>query len=347
MNDPKPSTYSGDEHEVRRYFRIRALTTFPKAFVSDLSQGLPQKLEFDTRVQAQQVQIDDYALYLMPYAGPETPWFQDKLTHELVYLILKHEAATIADAVDRVSSLIDPVIDDLAFQLQEPLKVHELEFLDVTAPVAVGDEREMLLFPFPGGYDQLKLRRSTALGAALIAPTPVLRQSYATLTAKLQQALDWYIKALHASFDVDRYIFLWVSFEVLRGLSGFKVEEPTKLRCGHTISQCPECGQGTDVYRQGQTTIGFLVSLGVDQETAEQLWRMRQIVHGARNMTAAELSALAGLLPILRAVTLACLKQHLGIEQNQPPLLTAGGPTFSMPYLGGHRAIAEADLDGT
>jgi hypothetical protein len=345
MNDPESAVSDRDEHQAARSFKIRALMVFPKAFVSDLSQGLPQKLEFKTRVQTQRVKINNYSLCLRTYAGPETPWFQDELTHELVHLIVRCEAATIADAEDRVSSLIDPVIDDLAFQLQEPLKVYELEFLDVTAPVAVGDEREMRLFPFPGGYEQLKLRRSTALGAALIAPAPVLSQSYATLTAKLRQALDWYIKALHASFDVDRYIFLWVSFEVLRGLSRFRIEEPTKLRCGHTITQCPQCGQATDTYRQGQTTIGFLVSLGVAQETAEKLWRMRHIVHGARNMTTTELDTLAGLLPVLRGVTLACLKQHLGIDQNQPPILTAGGPAFSMPGVGGYRVVTEADLD--
>jgi hypothetical protein len=344
MNDEEPSTLEEDTHSAPRTFRVRALTIFPKIFVSDLSRGLPQRLEFETRIRPQRVSLNDCTLCLRPYAGQETPWFNETLTHELVNLILMYEAATIADAVERVPSLIDPAIDDLAFQLQEPLKVHELEFLDVTPPVTVGDQRETLLFPFPGGYDQLKLRRSTALGAAYIERAPVLRPSYAALTAKVQQALDWYIKALHAAFDVDRYIFLWVSFELLRGLSGFKVEEPTKLRCGHIIARCPECSQATDMYRQGQTTIGFLVALGVEQETADQLWRMRQIVHGARSMSTEELSILAGFLPILRAVTLACIKQHLGIDQSQPPILTTGNPAFSMPGLGGYRAIAESDL---
>jgi hypothetical protein len=344
MNDQKPSPLEEDAHSMSRTFRVKALTIFPKNFVSDLSQGLPQRLQFETRVHPQKVNLSDCTLCLMPYAGPETPWFTETLTHELVNLILKYEAETIVDAAERVPLLIDPVIDDLAFQLQEPLKVQELEFLDVTAPVTVGDQREMLLFPFPGGYDQLKLRRSTALGVAYTERTPVLRSSYAALTAKVQQARDWYIKALHASFDVDRYIFLWVSFELLRGLSGFKVEEPTKLRCGHMIARCPECNQTTSMYRQGQTTIGFLRALGLEQETADQLWRMRQIVHGARSMTTEELSTLGGLLPILRAVTLAGIKQQLGIDQGQPPILITGNPAFSMPGLGGYRAVSESDL---
>lgn len=343
--DHEVSGSDGTPSAQARTFQVRTLTIFPKAFVSDMSAGLPAQLEFATRVRAQHVSTDAYDLYLKPYAGPVLPWFDDRLTHEPVSIVLKYEAITMAEAVAKLSSFLDPIIDDLAFQLQEPVKIHELEFLDVTPPVTKADEREMLLFPFPGGYDQLKLHRSTALGAAVIAPAPLLRASYAALTNKVQEALDWYIKALHASYDVDRFIFLWVSCEILRGLSGIKVEEPTKLRCGHAITQCPECAKPTTMFRQAQTTARFLAEFAVKEEDADELWRMRQVVHGARSMTQPELTTLTRLLPLLRSVVLDCLKKHLGVRVTEPPLV-AGTTAFglAMAGLGGSRVVTAEDL---
>jgi hypothetical protein len=340
-NTIHPSSPSADS--AVKTVRVRALTIFPKILKSNSTGGLPNRLEFETRVKPQSIRTSDYYLHLIPYVGPTPSWFGNSPEHEPVTIVLEFGVNKLPEALDRISPLIDPIIDDLEFQLQEPLKIYELEFLDATQPIAIGDRREAILFPFPGGYDQLKLQRSSALGAVGTIRKPLLRGSYPQLADKVQQAMDWYIKALHASYDVDRFIFMWISFEILRNLSNVKIEEPTKLRCGHTIKQCPECGKSTSVFRQAQTSMKYLVDLGVEQDVAKEIWSMRLIVHGAKRMTQSELSTLGRLLPELRTAVLSSLKVHFGIDQNRPPIVTVSAPQTKIA-LGISRLIDHNDL---
>jgi hypothetical protein len=321
--------------------RVRALTLFPRIPNQNISKE-GRGVKYETRVKPQSISTADYYLQLESCTGPAPTWFNNTGEYDLVAIVLEYKVSSLPEALNTISSFLDPIIDDLSFQLQAPLKVYDLEFLNVTAPVAVGDRREAIWFPFPG-YDQLKLQRSTGLGHVVTARQPLLRESYKGTKDKLRQAVDWYIKALHASYDVDRFIFLWISFENLAKLAKVKVEEPTQLRCKHFVLECPECHMPTTEFRQGKSYQQYLAQLGITQPKAEEIWRMRQIVHGARDMTQPEIDTLTRLLPELREVVLGALKQGLGIEQNKPPYIAASLPTGKMA-LGISRPITAEDV---
>jgi hypothetical protein len=190
----------------------------------------------------------------------------------------------------------------------------------------------------------LKLQRSTGLGHAITARQPLLRESYRTAEDKLRQAVDWYIKALHTPYDVDRFIFLWISFENLAKLAKVKVEEPTKLRCNHFVLECPECHKPTTQFRQGESYQKYLAQLGIAEPVANEIWRMRHIVHGARDMTQSEIDTLSRLLPELREVVLGALKQGLGIEQNKPPYMAAAAFPAGKMVLQISRPVTVEDI---
>ncbi|MBI1758276.1 MAG: hypothetical protein HYR62_03490 [Actinobacteria bacterium] len=273
---------------------------------------------------------------------PDVAWG----TTEPVELVLEVMSEGAREALDLISPMLDLILDDLSFQLQEPLKVLQFEVFDVTPPLADGDQREMLLFPFPQGYDQYKLGRSAAFGEVVTTSRVALRARYAELSDQVQNALDWYTKALHSPFDADRYIFYWICFEVLRNAFAEKVKESTRLRCGHEIHSCPTCGGPTTQVRQAATTYDFLDALGVDRATAKRLWDMRHLVHGAKSFRPDQLATLGELLQILRSVALAALKLAMEIPQDSPPIVSYGAPAVvGSVCLGGTRTITVHDLE--
>lgn len=269
----------------------------------------------------------------------------DPFVSEPVEIVITVKASDAVSGIELCTPTLDLIVDDLSFQLQCPLKVCELEILDVTEPVAIGDDRDMLIYPLPNGYDQYKLSRSVAMGNVTTVTLPALRDSYESLPRRTQDALDWYIKALHAQFDVDKYIFYWIAFEVLSKAEAESVEEPTRLRCGHTLANCLECGKSTSQFRQAATAIKFIESFGVDTPVAKRLWGMRQLVHGAKSFLPEKLKELGELTQVLRYVTASALKKSLGIDQDGYPVVGAGAPSVGVPVgLGGRRPISVRDL---
>ena len=292
----------------------------------------------------QQVQHGDVHVSLAPCVNKVLLQQQWEL-YEPVTIGFRVGADIATAALEVVAPILGVVTDDLSFQLQQPLRVFQLEVLDVSSPVGVEEWRENLLFPFPNGYDQYKLSRSATLGQVVTAPLPMLRSSYEALPLKVQDALDWYIKALHAPFDADRFLFFWISVEILARLSSVSVQEPKRLRCQHIIATCPECHKPTSELRVGATNVAFLETLGLGRSDAERLWKTRQLVHGSTGFTPSSIAHLEEMLQMLRATAMLALKRALGIGDGQPPIAVLGGLTIrGGPAIGGMRQVVASDL---
>jgi hypothetical protein len=186
-----------------RAWRVRLVTWFPKTLLSDMSKGMPDKLEFGTRVGKSSANVNGVSVSLGP-AAPAAEDSADLIAPDPVFLTFDVAAVGAVDALEVAQPVIDTVIDDLSFQLQEPLRISSMTVLDLTPPVTAGDEREFMQYT---GYDQFKLSRSTAMGTTHTVLVPSLRANYAELSRRTQDALDWYIKAMHTPWDADRYIF--------------------------------------------------------------------------------------------------------------------------------------------
>ena len=240
---------------------------------------------------------------------------------------------------------MEAAIESMSFQLQAPLQIEGIHAIDVTPPVAVGDEREwsqMTAFP---------LRRyapaSIQMQGIWTAPSPDLTVPPAPLDRRHRAALDWSLKAIAAAFQIDQFMFLWIAFEILSDLHPeFQVTGPLKVNCGHEIASCPQCDRATTRPIQGPTRQRFLTDgFGIEPDTARELWKARQIMHGAEEFDSAVMDRLAELNQILRAVVNHALKLALGIGPNEPPVVQFGQFAIA-PHIGldGTGEITETDL---
>jgi hypothetical protein len=302
-------------------------------------------LEFSSRFEESSCTIGLLEVVLRkPWKNFTVTGISDGLRTDLVELAFRVPAISNKEAIELTTPTLDLIIDDISFQMQAPLKVYELEVIDVTPPVAVGEHRESILYPVPNGYDQYKLSRSVSMVAMETVSLIRLRNSYSIFSQSAQDALDWYIKALHAQYDVDRFIFYWIAFEILYRELGEKVEEPTRLRCQHEIVACSQCGKSTSQVRQAASAQKYMATFGIDTQTAKKLWDMRQLVHGAKSFRPEKLIELATLTQILRYITLTALKYAQGKLGIDAPNVEFDAPNMAFQALGGGRSINEGDL---
>lgn len=331
-------------------WKVTGIVPFPQGVAAGAppKEGsfLPERLELVSRIPARsETNLGDISVVLKPYVGPPLPKSPME-TWEPAVLEFRVTEDDAPSAFERIAPALEQVLDDLAFQLQEPLRVVQLEAVDISPPANIGDGRAMLLLPFPNGYDQWKFGRTIHMGHVSPVNIPELRQNYEALDRRLQHALDWYIKGLHHAYDADQYIAYWVSLELLRSISKFAIEKPALLRCNHEVIKCPECEQATARFQQKASLVGFLASeLGVDEQTALNLWDMRQIVHGAKTFSGDQMAVLGELVQVLRKAVGDRIKMALGQAPDAPPVFQAGVAGLRPQFgLGGSRDITEEDL---
>jgi hypothetical protein len=329
-----------------RSWQATALVAFPwhmqAAGEPSAEGGLPARLEPVSRIPVGTTRVGAVSVTFRPW--PDDHVFEAIPGCQYAALRLTAEAEQAEEALEEISPALELILDDVAFQMQTGLTVRQLELFDITAPVRVGEEREVFLFPYPHGYQQWKFSRSTAMGTDSVAVVPSLRPDYDTLPKRTQHALDWYIKGLHAPVDADRFMFFWIALEVLEGQNGRDVTDVYRASCGHAIELCPTCGRSTSKRVAGPSLKQYLQSVGVTAEAAGRIWKMRQIVHGARTFAPDQLADLAELLQVLRAAVVALLKVQLGVPAEQPPFVGHGGPAIGPFVIGGHRAVDLADM---
>jgi len=184
--------------------------------------------------------------------------------------------------------------------------------------------------------------------------TGVTTQVHADLSVTLEAldrrqhaALDWYLKALAAQFQVDQFMFLWIAFEIQSDESPVRVEGPLITRCQHELAECPVCGKPTTRVIQGPTRQRYLTeTFGIGEDVARELWRARQILHGAQDFDSALMGRLPELCQVMRAVVNDGLKDALGIPRQAPPIVEYGqfavAPNLG---LGGTRQVEQTDID--
>jgi hypothetical protein len=345
---------SGEEEAAEelgtRRWRASALIPFPWHFqavpgTEAPDGGLPGQLAPASRIPAATDARYGDVIVSTRTLGEDSALPDAPLGFQYGLLSFTTDAGSAASALERVAPALELVLDDLVFQLQSALSVLQLEIIDVSAPLAEGEEREMLLMPFPHGYQQWKFSQSTALGDARVAIVPRLEGNYAALQPRTQQALDWYIKGLNAPVDADRFIFFWVALEVLEHEVGVDVLDVYTAICGHQVSECPQCGRSTERRVAGQSIRGLLESIGIDAGIASRLWKMRQMVHGAKSFRPGELQDVGELLQVLRSAVMDLLKSQLGIPPDAPPLVGHGAPAFGATWFQRRRALVADDLD--
>lgn len=236
-------------------------------------------------------------------------------------------------AVQRVEAYLDVVLDLLSFGLYAPLRVGQVETLDIASPVSVGDKRNGSIW---GSAPFGTSTRGVDLGSINGTPFATLRGSMPTYDSRTAAALRWFNKALGTEFLHDKFMFMWIALEILCDLSDLSVAAPYRAKCGHVIAECPECGKSTSKEVRGPTLQQFLIEeFRVDPDVAKKLWTMRMMMHGAVRFDSAKLAALPRLVEELRAAVVVGIKNAAGIPEDQPPFVSPKKGLFGFPSVGG------------
>jgi len=248
-------------------------------------------------------------------------------------------------ALEKVEPLLESLLDGLSFQLQTAIRVFKLEVLDVTPPVVAGMTRHFL--SYPNGYPSAKFLQSIPSGNVRTSFHPHLGTCLTAVSTRTRAALRWYVKGMAGPYEADRFIFFWIALEILRSESGVSIGGPYRAKCGHEIPSCPTCGQETSREELGRSIKAFLTDkLGVTATAANDLWEFRQMLHGAKDLSPQSTAELPKMVLLLRQAVFAALKEALGFSPNDPPFVSAEGPSIDSSFaLGGTRVLDNHDVD--
>ena len=335
---------------MTRAWKIKALIPFPldqAAPMDPVTAELPKQLKWESRVFETTKVINDIEVSIKKVARPQAwqPSFYGMITEpvEIQISVLGLDANA---AFEKVDLLLEDITDDFSFRLQMPIPIYQLEVIDVTRPITIGEERETLLFPYPGGYKHSKFGSTFYMNSNITELQPELKVDFSNLGDRDKTLIRWYQKSLAATSESDRFIFLMICLEILCEDYTEKVKAPYKTNCGHDIKNCPECGESIERVVNGPTLKKFLVEvLGMDENLARDTWRLRQMVHGANDLTYKKMSSLPNVCRSLVCCVALGVKQKLGISPNDPPFFSADGPGISTQFIfRGKRVINETDL---
>jgi len=224
-------------------------------------------------------------------------------------------------AIQQVVAAIESALDHLAFRFQERSQSKFWRHLISHLQSRSATSESTCCFRRP---QDIEHRSSSGLrhGLRSRASGAGLSDSIEAAGPWARAALHWYVKSLAAPFDPDRFICAWVSLEILEGQLGERTPVPYMAPCGHLIVSCPTCGKKTAKKTAGASLKKFLVERGgLSEVQAADLWKTRQILHGANDFDDPEAYDLAGRLHSLLAVTSRVLKEIAGMPASAPPFL--------------------------
>lgn len=247
-------------------------------------------------------------------------------------------ATTIEAANEAAQVTLGTVVDSLSLQLFHPLRPSGLEIVDFSAPRELGDLRAWQNFAW---FDRDNFYRTHSKEFDVSRRFPRLPVNLPSYSTRVGRSLDWFLKSLDAEYDVDRFIFLWISIENLAKEEGLSVTKPLTLKCQHVLQSCPDCHSDTSRIVQGPSMEIFLQAYDVSQADSKALWRARQILHGDVALRSEDPTVLYALIRELRMAVWMALKTHIELQPddltsvNQPPVLilknvSSGGDNYPL-----------------
>lgn len=311
--------------------------------------GLPKRLERASRVPERHgLRYDDTPIMLEPETTPELA--ESFPQHDLAVLRLLVRAHDFGDGFNAAQPLVEAMIDALAFQMQTALHVVGFNMLDITEPLAVGENRDVHNY---AGAESTIAPKFSGLPPdftwhEFAVDVPHLVTSRLPSTTPDRMALWWYIKGLDVPYAVDKFMCFWTAVEILWDQSNVRVSQPYNPPCGHVLTVCPQCSSPMTRIVRGASIKQFLREEGaMPDDSAAEVWKLRQVVHGRNLFSADRLPVLGRMVTELRSALLFLLKRQMHIPEEEPPAMArATGPILDQLFVAiGHRAIDENDID--
>lgn len=225
-------------------------------------------------------------------------------------------AGSTSEAAETALDATEWVIDYLAFSFacHIPIITQQIEVIG-GREVSVGEPMDIPKF------------RKTAVGlhATWQCPFALIDRPEAFCENR-RAALRWYHKGMETAYDIDRFIFFWISLEILaKAARPELVPVPFRHTCGYEIHECPGCGEALARTPTGEAAVvaSFMSQLGVADGEIKVIREFRQVVHGKGRLTLAGTRDVERYNEVLRRSVNLALKRALGIPDTSPPLLKA------------------------
>lgn len=339
INEPSAS----DIEKGGRLWRVRVQFVAPTAIPMPLGGGPPTQLTFENRIPEQTRNYDDVIVNIRCTSpAAQSPGAPLNPGHVLCHLIADVVALDPHAAIVALASKIESVIDLMSFEMGTAISPGQTDVVDISEPVAVGDEREIVIFSGSPFHRHIRQVEMQVIQGLLHGRLPDIKS---IPDAKVAAALRWVVKSLETDLIHDQFIFLWIALEILSDKYGNQVKMPYSGPCQHEIPNCPECGRETSQMVRGETLRKYLKELKVSGADANSLWKMRQIMHRAFPFKSEKLETLPALLQILRAAVVASLKVSLGWVPEAPPVVATSGLSITPALgVGGTRIISVEDI---
>lgn len=269
------------------------------------------------------------------------------LMREWAYVTATVEASDPHVALREAMPPVESLLERISFQIQATLTMQAVDVIDVTPPVALGEWRDMITSPAPFGYPTVTFSPASQAIGSSTRVLPEIGLELIPSSEKAARARDWFLKALAAPLEVDRFIFLWIATEIFAGESAVAQEQFYRANCGHEIPACPDCGATTARKVQGKTLKTYLeTEFGLTSELASAAWDLRQMLHGAIGFDSLRMQSLPQISVSLHAGLLEAMKRDFGLEPNALPKIDTLNAVLVSPHLqlAGQRAITPVDL---
>jgi hypothetical protein len=298
---------------------------FPVATIShDINGNILNSLEYYSRYIPNVItEIDSVKLFIEKYEDTsEEKYVNIKGEfYEYVSLVCQMPCSRRDDIVHKSTPYIEWACDQMAFFVQKPIIIYSCEISSLS------DKNNKQLFTHP--LQSAKFRSSIFHNTIIPKDIPLIKRPK-NFSEKDLAVLRWYHKSLAASYDIDKFLFLWVCLEILRKIKGIAVKEPYLAPCNHEIHECPICHKSTEKTVNGKTLQLYLINeLNVPKEVAKKMWRFRQMLHGEIPLTDETTSHMGDLIMKLQAAVNLGLKRRFGISDSNPPIVKPEGVMMS------------------
>ena len=178
-----------------------------------------------------------------------------------------------------------------------------------------------LLYYYPTGFSGQRGSWQMTPYQINVKGTIAPRITDTKITEADSKALRWFVKALGANNEVDRFTSYVTTLDILSHKSNLEDTEPICPKCGKTINYTHDCGR--KLLRQAYAK-NYLIEFGFSNEQADKINKLRnKTLHGRSNLVLSDMSEFLDANTFLVFMLVNHFKKIMKIEDFMPPILNA------------------------
>ncbi|HXG13552.1 MAG TPA: hypothetical protein VNK25_00270 [Candidatus Nitrosotenuis sp.] len=271
--------------------------------------------------------FDDIPLF--PYLDGQRGWYFE------IYRKGDDHTKILEDVIDEVQEKLDKcslqimkeifITQIIIFNISEIFEKKEGQLVKISKEKLqsfeqIKDQNYLQqLFHYPFGF-------SGQRGAWLMTPYQInvrgtIAQSITdtNLNEKDAKALRWFVKALSASNEVDRFTSYVTALDILSHKSSLEETEPLCTKCKKPIDYIHDCGE--KMLKQAYAK-DYLIEFGLTEPQADKINKLRnKTLHGRSHLQLSDMEEFLDANTFLVFELVKHFKQTMNISASMPPIL--------------------------